>query len=144
MDFEQPSSSGYLLRRPNDGEVIGRLTTVRSEWPWDGPKTSRKARPHDKSKRLKKSDKLRQPAPESKRTSARNMTQPEQDPDPELFIYERAIELFNTGQFQAAKEKFAELTTARNRDLAHSAEWRIRICEQRLAPARSAEIPEFS
>ena len=58
--------------------------------------------------------------------------------DPELVVYEEAIRLFNAGQFQAAKEAFAELANARNRDLAHSAELRIRMCEQRLAPARSA------
>jgi hypothetical protein len=52
--------------------------------------------------------------------------------------------LFNAGRFQAAKEAFAELTSARNRALAHSAELRIRMCEKRLAPAGSAvnlEIP---
>jgi hypothetical protein len=53
-------------------------------------------------------------------------------PDPELSIYERAIALFNAGQFQAAKEAFTELAVARNRDLAHSAELRIRMCEKRL------------
>ena len=42
---------------------------------------------------------------------------------------DRAIALFHAGRFQAAKEVFAELAGARNRDLAHSAELRIRICE---------------
>jgi hypothetical protein len=53
--------------------------------------------------------------------------------DPDLIIFEHAIVLFNAGRFQAAKESFAELAVARNRDLAHSAALRIRICDQRLA-----------
>lgn len=54
--------------------------------------------------------------------------------DPELIIFERGIALFNAGQFQAAKEAFAKLAVARNRDLAYSATLRTRMCDQRLAP----------
>jgi TolA-binding protein len=52
--------------------------------------------------------------------------------DTEVLIYARAIALFDAGRFQAAKEAFAELAAARNRDLAHSAALRIRMCEKRL------------
>jgi hypothetical protein len=83
-------------------------------------KTTRKAQPARKLKRK----------PERIRQQARN--EPVQS-DPELIIFERAIALFNAGRFQAAKDAFAELTVARNRDLAHSATLRIRMCEQRLA-----------
>ena len=55
--------------------------------------------------------------------------------DPELVAYAQAIQLFNTGRFEAAKAKFAGLTNAQNRELAHNAELRIRMCEQRLAPS---------
>ncbi len=58
-------------------------------------------------------------------------------PDPDLIIFERAIALFNAGRFQAAKDAFAELAVAHNRDLAHSATSRIRMCEQRLAPTEN-------
>ena len=84
-------------------------------------KTSRKAQPARKLKR--KPEKVRQQA-------HKELIQP----DPELIIFERAIALFNAGRFQAAKDAFAELAVARNRDLAHSATSRIRMCEQRLAP----------
>ena len=84
-------------------------------------KTSRKARPARTLKR--KPEKVRQQA-------HKDVTQS----DPELIIFERAIALFNAGRFQAAKGTFAELAGAHNRDLAHSAASRIRMCEQRLAP----------
>ena len=84
-------------------------------------KTSRKAQPPSKSK--KRPEKVRQQAHKELVQS-----------DPDLIIFERAIALFNAGRFQAAKESFAELAVARNRDLAHSATLRIRMCEQRLAP----------
>ena len=65
--------------------------------------------------------------------------------DPELVIFEGAINRFNAGQFESAKKEFAKLTSACNRDLAHSAELRIRIFEQRLAPALPLrEFPEES
>lgn len=105
------------------------------------PKTSREAQPQSKPTRLRKPEKIRQLAPTSARDAAKKEVS---QPDPELFIYERAIVLFNAGRFQAAKEAFAKLTGARNRDLALSAELRIRMCEKRLAPAGSAmnlEIP---
>ena len=85
------------------------------------PKTSRK---------LKTPVKAGQPSPKSK--GRKDETKEVTQPDPELVIYERAIEPFNAGRFQAAKDTFAELADARNRDLAHSAELRIRMCEQRL------------
>jgi hypothetical protein len=84
-------------------------------------KTSRKAQPARKLRR--KPEKVRQQAHKELIQS-----------DPELIIFERAIALFNAGRFQAAKDSFAELAVARNRDLAHSATSRIRMCEQRLAP----------
>jgi len=84
-------------------------------------KTSRKAEATGKLKR--KPEKVRQQA-------HKEVTQS----DPELIIFERAIALFNAGRFQAAKDAFAELAVAHNRDIAHSATSRIRICEQRLAP----------
>jgi TolA-binding protein len=99
------------------------------------PKTSVKAHPDSKPKRSRKPDKARKPAPKSNRTRE-DLTEATQ-PNPELRIYDRAIALFHAGRFQAAKEAFAELAVARNRDLAHSAELRIRMCEQRLAAAGS-------
>lgn len=77
------------------------------------PKTSRKAQRQSNPKRLKNPDKVRQQAAKSTRTidEVKEVTQP----DPDLFIYERAIALFNEGRFQAAKEAFAELAGARNR-----------------------------
>ena len=103
------------------------------------PKTSRKPEPQSKSKRLKEPDKVRRQVSKSdRRIDEVEVTRQ----DPELVIYEHAIVLFNEGRFQAAKKAFAELAGARNRDLAHSAELRIRMCNQRLAPARLGEIPE--
>jgi hypothetical protein len=99
------------------------------------PKASRIAHPDRKPKLARKPHKVRKQVPKSNRTSeeAKDVTLP----DPELLIYDRAIALFNAGRFQAAKEVFAELAVARNRDLARSAELRIRMCEQRLPPAVS-------
>jgi hypothetical protein len=85
-------------------------------------KTSRKTQPTGKVKR--KPEKVR------KQAHKKEVTQR----DPELIIFERAIALFNAGRFQAAKDTFAELAVAQNRDLAHSATSRIRMCDQRLAP----------
>jgi hypothetical protein len=102
-------------------------------------KTSRKAQ-SEKAKRSRKPNKVRKQAPKSNRTREEAKGAPQ--PDPELFIYDRAIALFNAGRFQSAKEAFAELAVARNRDLAHSAELRIRMCEQRLASVGSTLIPE--
>ena len=84
-------------------------------------KTSRKAQPPSKSKQ--RPEKVLQQA-------HKELVQL----DPDLIIFERAIALFNAGRFQAAKESFAELAVARNRDLAHSATLRIRMCDQGLAP----------
>ena len=83
-------------------------------------KTSRKAPPPSKVKR----------APGKVRPQAQKKLV---QSDPDLIVFERAIALFNEGRFQAAKEAFAELAVARNRDLAHSATLRIRVCDQRLA-----------
>src|SRR5258708_8561133 len=83
-------------------------------------KPSRKAPPSSKVKRT----------PEKARPQAHKKLA---QPDPDLIVFERAIALFNAGRFQAAKEAFAELALARNRDLAHSATLRIRVCYQRLA-----------
>ena len=83
-------------------------------------KTSRKAQSPGKVKRTP--EKVR---PQAQKKLAQS--------DPDLIVFERAIALFNAGRFQAAKEAFAELAVARNRDLAHSATLRIRVCEQRLA-----------
>jgi hypothetical protein len=98
------------------------------------PKTSKKPRPQTKPKRSKEPDTVQQPAPESKRTSNTARKMGHSNLDPELVIYEEAVQLFNAGRFSAAKEKFVELISSRNRDLAHSAESRIRMCKQRLAP----------
>jgi hypothetical protein len=103
-------------------------------------KTTRKAESESTPKRLRQPSKPRQPVPESKRT--REDAVRATKPVPELVVFDQAIALFNAGRFQAAKEAFAELVAARNRDLAHSAQLRIRICEQRLAPSASTAIPE--
>jgi hypothetical protein len=57
------------------------------------------------------------------------------DSDPDMEAYDRAIELFNAGRYQAAKDVLVKLVSAPNRDLAHTAELRMKICEQRLTPA---------
>ncbi len=101
------------------------------------PKTSRMARPDSKPKRARKPNQVRKQGPKLNRTRGE-----ETQPDAELLIYDRAIALFDAGRFQGAKDAFAQLAVARNRDLAHSAELRIRMCEQRLAPAGSTVIPE--
>jgi TolA-binding protein len=82
-------------------------------------------RPDSKPKRARKPKQVRKQGPKLNRTRG-EVTQP----DAELLIYDRAIALFNAGRFQAAKEAFAQLAVARNRDLAHSAELGIRMCEQ--------------
>jgi hypothetical protein len=104
------------------------------------PKKSRKPEPQRKPKRLKKSAKVSRQAPKSNRRIDKVEVPPR---DPEFVIYEDAIALFNKGRFQDAKEAFAKLAGARNRDLAHSAELRIRMCDQRLTPTRSGEAPEI-
>lgn len=81
------------------------------------------------SKKRKQAVKVPQAATKGRRTAAPDVPAP----DPELVLYDRAIELFNAGRFDAAKQKFAALTKARNRELAHSADLRIRMCDQRLA-----------
>jgi len=103
-------------------------------------KTFRKAQSQATPKSTVKK-KVRRPAPEPKRTSGKAQVV-QQNLDQELATYERAIELFNAGQFRAAKETFMQLTNARNRDLAHSADLRIRMCEQRLSPALPATVPD--
>jgi hypothetical protein len=103
-------------------------------------KTDRKATTENKTKRLK------EPGGIGKRASqaSRRIKDVEvaKESDPEMIVYSRAIVLFNTGQFQAAKEAFTELAGARNRDLAHSAELRIRMCDRRISPDRFSENPE--
>jgi len=94
------------------------------------PKTSRKAEVGRKPSRSRNPDQVRKQATKSNRT--REVAKQVIRPDPELSIYERAIALFNAGRFQAAKEAFAEMAVARNRDLAHSAELRMRMCDKRL------------
>jgi hypothetical protein len=56
--------------------------------------------------------------------------------DPDMQAYGRAMELFNAGRFQSANGAFAKLVSAPNRDLAHSAEVRVKICEQRLSASK--------
>jgi hypothetical protein len=82
----------------------------------------------------------RKAPPAIKRKLKKVRQQPPQEyiqSDPDLIIFERAIALFNAGRFQSAKEAFAQLAIARNRDLAHSAALRIRMCDQRLAPTEN-------
>ena len=52
--------------------------------------------------------------------------------DPDLHLYERAMELFNACNFQAARESFLTLTNSTNRDLAYSAAQRVKMCDRRL------------
>ena len=55
---------------------------------------------------------------------------------PDVQAFGRAVELFNGGRFQAAKEAFAKLVASPNRDMAYSAELRVKMCEQRLTRAK--------
>ena len=57
----------------------------------------------------------------------------------DLALYERAIQFFIAGRFQEAKELFATLLNIPNRDLAYTAELRIRMCDQRLARSKANE-----
>ena len=52
--------------------------------------------------------------------------------NPDLHLYERAMELFNACNFQAARESFLTLTNSTNRDLAYSAGQRVKMCNRRL------------
>jgi hypothetical protein len=52
--------------------------------------------------------------------------------NPDLHRYERAMELFNAHNFQAARESFLTLTNIANRDLAYSAGLRVKMCNRRL------------
>jgi hypothetical protein len=52
--------------------------------------------------------------------------------NPDLQRYERAMELFNACNFQAAREFFLTLTNTANRDLAYSAGLRVKMCNRRL------------
>jgi hypothetical protein len=94
------------------------------------PKTSRKAQVGSKPSQSRSLDKVRKQAPKSNQKRVEDTQVVGQDQ--ELVIYERAIGLFNAGQFQVAREAFAELLVARNRDMAHSSELRMRMCEKRL------------
>lgn len=52
--------------------------------------------------------------------------------DPDLQLYERALDLFNEGNFQAAREAFLTLANSTNRTLADNARSRVNMCERRL------------
>ncbi|HEV2691134.1 MAG TPA: hypothetical protein VGV35_21405 [Bryobacteraceae bacterium] len=112
------------------------------------PKTSRKSQTKNKPQRLRQAGKVKKQSlklkqPSKLKPGSLETVKAAPSPDPELVIYERAIAFFNAGRLQAAKDTFAELLNARNRDLAHSAELRIRMCEHRLAPNPPATLPEF-
>ena len=94
-------------------------------------------RKHDRSKQSQKVTPVRKTDRRNERRQAATngpISGPEQvtQPDSELLIYDRAIELFNAGQFQGAKELFIKLVVASNSDLAHTAGLRVRMCDQRL------------
>ena len=52
--------------------------------------------------------------------------------NPDLHLYERAMELFSAGYFQEARESFLTLTNSTNRGLAYSAGLRVKMCNRRL------------
>jgi hypothetical protein len=52
--------------------------------------------------------------------------------NPDLHLYERAMELFNACNFQAARESLLTLTNSTNRDLAYSAGLRVKMCDRKL------------
>jgi hypothetical protein len=52
--------------------------------------------------------------------------------NPDLQLYERAMELFNACNFQAFRESFLTLTNSTNRDLAYSAGLRVKMCNRRF------------
>ncbi len=51
----------------------------------------------------------------------------------DLQVYERAMALFNSGDFTKAKEMFGTLKGSSNLGLAHAAESRRLMCDRRLA-----------
>ncbi|HLJ46439.1 MAG TPA: hypothetical protein VKU01_10550 [Bryobacteraceae bacterium] len=58
-------------------------------------------------------------------------TRPTQPSD--LQVYERAMALFNTGDFSGAKELFGTLKGSANLGIAHAAASRRLMCDRRLA-----------
>ena len=52
--------------------------------------------------------------------------------DPDFQLYERAMEVFNAGNFQAARESFLRLANSTNRGLAYSAGLRLKMYNRRL------------
>jgi hypothetical protein len=55
--------------------------------------------------------------------------------DPEAKTFDQAMELFNAGRFEAAKQILELLLETHNLQLAHVVKLRILMCEQRLTKA---------
>ena len=70
--------------------------------------------------------------PVKRQSSGSNPTGVHATKSPDLHLYERAMELFNACNFQAARESFLTLTKSTNRDLAYSAGQRVKMCDRRL------------
>ncbi len=51
-------------------------------------------------------------------------------PQPELF--EKAVSVFRSGDFAAARDLFEKASAGPNREMAHSARLHVRMCQQRL------------
>jgi hypothetical protein len=60
--------------------------------------------------------------------------------DSDLQLYERTMEMFDAGNFQAARKYFLRLTNSTNRDLAYIAGQRVKMCDRRLATAESTAL----
>ena len=71
-------------------------------------------------------------APVKRRLSGPDSAGAHATKNPDLRLYERAMELFNACNFQAARESFLTLTNSTNRDLAYSAGLRVKMCNRRL------------
>ena len=58
-------------------------------------------------------------------------------PNKDLQVFDKAVALFNSGEFGKAKELFESLKTSGNTGLAHAAESRALMCGRRLGGEES-------
>ena len=69
----------------------------------------------------------------AKKTEGTRKTEPQPPQPSDLQVYERAIALFNAGDFIKAKELFGTLKGSANLGIAHAATSRRLMCDRRLA-----------
>jgi hypothetical protein len=78
----------------------------------------------------------KQPSPPGKKSStSRELPATEVGKDPDAKTFDQAMELFNAGRFEAARQMLTPLLETHNLQLAHAVKLRILMCEQRLTRA---------